>query len=163
MNMSPDMMDMMKGMNTEEVNRQLDGLGLTPQEVLKKIMDEPELAAAFSKPNVMQAILESQKNPLAIMNYQNDPDVMLVSNPPPFPSPLPSTVASTRPLLACIASSRPSLFSPSHPTAGFSLLVPILQPQSAFLVNASVHLSPLGGSSSSSWWPRLEHSSFVHH
>ncbi len=27
-----------------------------------------------------QAIMESQSNPLAIMNYQDDPDVMLVSN-----------------------------------------------------------------------------------
>ena len=28
----------------------------------------------------LQAIMESQSNPLAIMNYQDDPDVMLVSN-----------------------------------------------------------------------------------
>jgi len=26
----------------------------------------------------MQAIMESQSNPMAIMNYQDDPDVMLV-------------------------------------------------------------------------------------
>eukprot|EP00884_Botryococcus_braunii_P019871 jgi/Botrbrau1/6568/Bobra.40_2s0032.1 len=78
LNMPPDMMDMMKGMDTEEVNRQLDGLGLTPADVIKRIMEEPDLAAAFQKPNVMKAILESQKNPLAIMNYQDDPDVMLV-------------------------------------------------------------------------------------
>ena len=29
--------------------------------------------------SLVQAIMESQNNPLAIMNYQDDPDVMLVS------------------------------------------------------------------------------------
>ena len=29
--------------------------------------------------SMLQAIMESQNNPLAIMNYQDDPDVMLVS------------------------------------------------------------------------------------
>ncbi len=76
--MTPDMLKMMGDLDTDEVNRQLDGLGLTPGDVIKKIMDEPELAAAFQKPKVMQAIMESQKNPMAIVNYQNDPDVMLV-------------------------------------------------------------------------------------
>ena len=31
--------------------------------------------------SMLQAIMESQNNPLAIMNYQDDPDVMLVSAP----------------------------------------------------------------------------------
>lgn len=37
--------------------------------------------AAVSKASrcALQAIMESQNNPLAIMNYQDDPDVMLVS------------------------------------------------------------------------------------
>ena len=34
---------------------------------------------------LLQAIMESQNNPLAIMNYQDDPDVMLVRGPT-FPS-----------------------------------------------------------------------------
>lgn len=34
---------------------------------------------------VLQAIMESQNNPLAIVNYQDDPDVMLVRGPS-FPS-----------------------------------------------------------------------------
>jgi hypothetical protein len=40
-------------------------------------MAEPDLAAAFQKPKVMQAIMESQQNPMAIMKYQDDPDVMM--------------------------------------------------------------------------------------
>ena len=136
------MMNMMKDLDGAEMNKQLETLGLSPSEVINKIMAEPELAAAFQKPKVMQvahatllraaldgmnlvrnhgsmngcsralyqtissyhassvwggiptaywscvltircslvqAIMESQNNPLAIMNYQDDPDVMLVS------------------------------------------------------------------------------------
>ncbi|CAL5224675.1 g7398 [Coccomyxa viridis] len=78
MNLDPSMMNMMKDLDGAEMNKQLETLGLSPSEVINKIMAEPELAAAFQKPKVMQAIMESQNNPLAIMNYQDDPDVMLV-------------------------------------------------------------------------------------
>lgn len=78
MSLDPNMMSMMKDMDSSEMNKQLETLGLSPSEVINKIMAEPDLAAAFQKPKVMQAIMESQSNPLAIMNYQDDPDVMLV-------------------------------------------------------------------------------------
>ncbi|EIE19155.1 hypothetical protein COCSUDRAFT_59638 [Coccomyxa subellipsoidea C-169] len=81
MNLDPNMMSMMKDMDSSEMNKQLETLGLSPSEVINKIMAEPELAAAFQKPKVMQAIMESQSNPLAIMNYQDDPDVMLSRHP----------------------------------------------------------------------------------
>lgn len=76
--MDPKMLEMMKGLDSTDMNAQLETLGLSPSEVISKIMAEPELAAGFQKPKVMQAIMESQSNPLAIMNYQDDPDVMLV-------------------------------------------------------------------------------------
>ncbi|KAK9838147.1 hypothetical protein WJX81_004160 [Elliptochloris bilobata] len=77
-NMNPEMMQMMKDFDATEMNKQLDSLGLSPTEVINRIMAEPDLAAAFQKPKVMQAIMESQQNPMAIMKYQDDPDVMMV-------------------------------------------------------------------------------------
>lgn len=47
-------------------------------QLITKIMEQPELAAAFQKPKVMQAIMEAQQNPMAIMKYQDDPDVKMV-------------------------------------------------------------------------------------
>ena len=41
-------------------------------------MAEPDLAAAFQKPKVMQAILEAQQDPMAMLKYQDDPDVKMV-------------------------------------------------------------------------------------
>ena len=48
------MMNMMKDLDGAEMNKQLETLGLSPSEVINKIMAEPELAAAFQKPKVMQ-------------------------------------------------------------------------------------------------------------
>ena len=48
------MMNMMKDLDGTEVNKQLESLGLSPSEVINKIMAEPDLAAAFQKPKVMQ-------------------------------------------------------------------------------------------------------------
>ena len=54
MNLDPNLMNMMKDMDSGEVNQQLESLGLSPSEVINKIMAEPDLAAAFQKPKVMQ-------------------------------------------------------------------------------------------------------------
>ena len=54
MNLDPSMMNMMKDLDGAEMNKQLETLGLSPSEVINKIMAEPELAAAFQKPKVMQ-------------------------------------------------------------------------------------------------------------
>ncbi len=54
MNLDPSMMNMMKDLDGAEMNKQLETLGLSPSEVINKIMAEPDLAAAFQKPKVMQ-------------------------------------------------------------------------------------------------------------
>ncbi len=54
MNLDPSMMNMMKDLDGAEMNKQLESLGLSPSEVINKIMAEPDLAAAFQKPKVMQ-------------------------------------------------------------------------------------------------------------
>lgn len=71
----------MQNVDNEEMRKQLAAHGITPAEVVQKIMAEPELATAFSKPQVQQAVMEMQSNPMAIVKYQNDPDVMLVRPP----------------------------------------------------------------------------------
>ena len=73
----------MKSINSEDVNKQLAEHGMTAADVVQKIMGEPELAAAFAKPQVQQAIMELQQDPMAMLKYQNDPDVMLVGSPSP--------------------------------------------------------------------------------
>ena len=51
---------------------------LSPHQVLQKIMADPELAMAFSNPKVQTAVMDVSSNPMNIVNYQNDPDVMKV-------------------------------------------------------------------------------------
>ena len=70
----------MQGINSQEVTDQLAQFGMTPGDVVSKIMSDPELAQAFSKPKVQQAVMELQNDNMAILKYQNDPDVMLVSS-----------------------------------------------------------------------------------
>lgn len=41
-------------------------------------MANPELAAGFSNPKVQAAIIDISSNPMNIMKYQNDPEVMKV-------------------------------------------------------------------------------------
>ena len=48
------------------------------RQVLQKIMGDQDLAMAFSNPNVQKAVLDISSNPMNIVNYQNDPDVMKV-------------------------------------------------------------------------------------
>ena len=57
MNLDPSMMNMMKDLDGAEMNKQLETLGLSPSEVINKIMAEPDLAAAFQKPKVMQVTI----------------------------------------------------------------------------------------------------------
>ncbi|GLC43812.1 hypothetical protein PLESTB_000910600 [Pleodorina starrii] len=78
--MSPQMMDMMKNMdfNQDKVNRQFAELGLKPEDVISKVMANPELAAGFSNPKVQAAIIDISSNPMNIMKYQTDPEIMKV-------------------------------------------------------------------------------------
>ena len=77
-NLDPSMQAMLSGVSGDDVSKRLESLGVTPADMLQKIMGEPELAAAIQKPKVMQAIMEMQTNPMAFVNYQEDEDVMLV-------------------------------------------------------------------------------------
>lgn len=51
-------------------------------QLISKILAEPDLAAAFQKPKVMQAIMEAQQDPMAMLKYQDDPDVKMVRTMP---------------------------------------------------------------------------------
>lgn len=78
--MSPEMMNMMKQMDfsQEKVQQQFSELGLKPDDVIQKVLANPELAAGFSNPKVQSAIFDISQNPLNISKYQNDPEVMKV-------------------------------------------------------------------------------------
>ncbi|XP_047322842.1 protein TIC 40, chloroplastic [Impatiens glandulifera] len=75
-------MDSMKNfdLSSPEVKQQFDQIGLTPEQVISKIMDNPDVAMAFQNPRVQQAIMECSQNPLSITKYQNDKEVMDVFN-----------------------------------------------------------------------------------
>ncbi|KAK4391231.1 protein, chloroplastic [Sesamum angolense] len=76
------MMDSLKSfdLSSPEVKQQFDQIGLTPEEVISKIMANPDIAIAFQNPRVQAAIMECSQNPLSIAKYQNDKEVMDVFN-----------------------------------------------------------------------------------
>uniref|UniRef100_A0A1J3I136 Protein TIC 40, chloroplastic n=1 Tax=Noccaea caerulescens TaxID=107243 RepID=A0A1J3I136_NOCCA len=76
------MMDTLKNfdLNSPEVKQQFDQIGLTPEEVISKIMENPDVAMAFQNPRVQAALMECSENPMNIMKYQNDKEVMDVFN-----------------------------------------------------------------------------------
>jgi hypothetical protein len=53
-------------------------LGMKPEDVMTKIMANPELAQAFQNPKVQAAIMDCSSNPANIAKYQNDPEIMTV-------------------------------------------------------------------------------------
>lgn len=77
-----NMMETLKGfdLNSPEVKQQFDQIGLTPEEVISKIMANPEVAMAFQNPKIQAAIMDCSQNPLSIAKYQNDKEVMDVFN-----------------------------------------------------------------------------------
>ncbi|XP_004500418.1 protein TIC 40, chloroplastic [Cicer arietinum] len=76
------MMDTLKNfdLNSPDVKQQFDQIGLSPEEVISKIMANPEVAMAFQNPRVQAAIMDCSSNPLNIAKYQNDKEVMDVFN-----------------------------------------------------------------------------------
>ncbi|KAJ6369582.1 hypothetical protein OIU76_027927 [Salix suchowensis] len=76
------MVDSLKNfdLSSPEIKQQFDQIGLTPEEVISKIMANPDVALAFQNPRVQQAIMECSQNPLSIAKYQNDKEVMDVFN-----------------------------------------------------------------------------------
>lgn len=67
-------------LSSPEVKQQFDQIGLTPEEVISKIMSNPDVAMAFQNPRVQAAIMDCSQNPLSIAKYQNDKEVMDVFN-----------------------------------------------------------------------------------
>ncbi|KAL4559670.1 hypothetical protein LXL04_031813 [Taraxacum kok-saghyz] len=76
------MMDNLKNfdISSPEVKEQFDQIGLTPEEVISKIMANPDVAMAFQNPRVQAAIMDCSQNPMSIIKYQNDKEVMDVFN-----------------------------------------------------------------------------------
>lgn len=76
------MMDTLKdfNINNPEVKQQFDQLGVTPEDVVSKILANPDLAMAFQNPRVQQAIMDCSQNPMNMVKYQNDAEVMAVFN-----------------------------------------------------------------------------------
>ncbi|KAF3337783.1 protein TIC 40 [Carex littledalei] len=72
------MMDSLKNfdLSSPEVKQQFEQIGLTPEEVVNKIMSNPDVATAFQNPRVQAAIMDCSQNPLNISKYQNDKEVM---------------------------------------------------------------------------------------
>ncbi|TVU14412.1 hypothetical protein EJB05_37878 [Eragrostis curvula] len=80
---SPDqwdnrMVDHLKNfdLSSPEVRQQFAQVGMTPEEVVSKIMANPEVAVAFQNPKIQTAIMDCSQNPLNIVKYQNDQEVM---------------------------------------------------------------------------------------
>lgn len=80
---SPDqwdnrMLDHLKNfdLSSPEVRQQFAQVGMTPEEVVSKIMANPEVAVAFQNPKIQTAIMDCSQNPLNIVKYQNDQEVM---------------------------------------------------------------------------------------
>ncbi|KAM3367575.1 hypothetical protein ACQJBY_016262 [Aegilops geniculata] len=83
MGASPDqwdnrMVDHLKNfdLSSPEVRQQFAQVGMTPEEVVAKIMANPEVAVAFQNPKIQTAIMDCSQNPLNIVKYQNDQEVM---------------------------------------------------------------------------------------
>ncbi|CAA6667792.1 unnamed protein product [Spirodela intermedia] len=76
------MMDSLKNfdLSSPEVKQQFEQIGLTPEEVISKIMANPDVALAFQNPRVQAAIMDCSQNPFSIAKYQNDKEVMDVLN-----------------------------------------------------------------------------------
>ncbi|KAK4382407.1 protein, chloroplastic [Sesamum angolense] len=76
------MMESLKNfdLSSPEIKQQFDQIGLSPEEVISKIMANPDVAMAFQNPRVQAAIMDCSQNPLSIAKYQNDKEVMDVFN-----------------------------------------------------------------------------------
>lgn len=71
-----DGLDMLKYMNSDVVKQQFEQIGLSPEEVVGKILANPDIAASLQNPRVVEAIMDCSQNPLNITKYQNDKEVM---------------------------------------------------------------------------------------
>lgn len=79
--MNPEMANMMN-MKDDDFKKQFENVGMSPEEVLKKIMEEPELAAAFQNPRVQQAMMDCSANPMNISKVSPRPRQASILLPP---------------------------------------------------------------------------------
>lgn len=49
-------------------------------QMMQEMMKDPEMLTLMQQPKIQKAIMEITANPMAMMNYQTDPDVMKVSH-----------------------------------------------------------------------------------
>lgn len=79
---TPDMMAKMRefqgSVNDPQLKQQLEGMNISPDVLMQKLMQEPELMALLQKPNVMEAVMDMNKSPENMTKYMNDPEVMKV-------------------------------------------------------------------------------------
>lgn len=70
--MDSRMADMLKDfdINSPEVQQQFDAMGMKPEDMISKIMSNPELTMAFQSPKVQAAIMDCSQNPMNITKYQ---------------------------------------------------------------------------------------------
>ena len=72
---APEMQEMMKDVDVDKVTQQMSEMGVTPEQMMQRVMADPELAMLMTKPKVMSAMMEMNKNPMAMLKYQSDPEV----------------------------------------------------------------------------------------
>jgi len=78
--MTPELLQQIKGFQNQvdspQMKSQLESMNVSPDILMQKLMAEPEVVAMMQKPNVMQAVLDLQKDPANMSKYMNDPEVM---------------------------------------------------------------------------------------
>jgi len=78
--MTPEMLQQVKGfrgqMDDPQMKSQLESMNVSPDILMQKLMNEPELCAMLQKPNIMNAVLDMQKDPSNMSKYVNDPEIM---------------------------------------------------------------------------------------
>ncbi|KAK2080819.1 hypothetical protein QBZ16_000673 [Prototheca wickerhamii] len=75
---APEMQEMMKDVDVDKVTQQMGEMGVTPEQMMQRVMADPELAMLMTKPKVMSAMMEMNKNPMAMLKYQSDPEISKV-------------------------------------------------------------------------------------
>ena len=54
--------------------------GMDPQEMMRKLMADPEMMQLMMKPKVMQALQDLQTDPNSVAKHMSDPDVSAMFN-----------------------------------------------------------------------------------
>ncbi|CAD7705175.1 unnamed protein product [Ostreobium quekettii] len=79
---TPEMLSKMKeyqgSINDPQLKAQLEGMNVSPDVLMQKLMGEPELMSLLQKPNVMEAVMDMNSNPENMSKYMNDSEVMKV-------------------------------------------------------------------------------------